>query len=79
MLLRNRSDSCTSLLQIVAIDISRESYEIGLPVIRKAGVEHKIDFVESEALPILDQLLEDVRSEKPELGFIFISFSILFP
>lgn len=48
--------------KIVAIDISRESYEIGLPIIRKAGVEHKIDFVESEALPILDQLLEDPQN-----------------
>lgn len=48
--------------KIVAIDISRESYEIGLPIIRKAGVEHKIDFVESEALPILDQLVEDPQN-----------------
>ncbi|PON42138.1 O-methyltransferase [Parasponia andersonii] len=45
--------------KIVAIDISRDDYEIGLPIIRKAGVEHKIDFTESEALPALDQLLED--------------------
>ncbi|CAN0901394.1 Probable caffeoyl-CoA O-methyltransferase At4g26220 [Linum grandiflorum] len=43
--------------KITAIDMDRESYEIGLPVIRKAGVEHKVDFVESEALPALDKLL----------------------
>ena len=49
------------MVQITAIDLSRESYEIGLPVIRKAGVEHKINFVESEALPVLEKLLESVR------------------
>lgn len=49
------------LLQITAIDTSLESYQIGLPIIRKAGVEHKIDFIESEALPALDLLLKDVR------------------
>ncbi|KAL5573054.1 hypothetical protein UlMin_022651 [Ulmus minor] len=48
--------------KIVAIDINRESYEIGLPIIRKAGVEHKIDFIESAALPILDHLLEDPQN-----------------
>jgi len=47
-------------LQITAIDIDRKAYDIGLPVIKKAGVEHKIDFIESAALPILDKLLEDV-------------------
>lgn len=48
------------LLQITAIDINRKAYDIGLPAIKKAGVEHKIDFIESAALPILDKLLEDV-------------------
>ena len=48
-------------LQIVAIDQNRETFEIGLPIIRKAAVEHKIDFIESEALPVLDKLLEEVR------------------
>ncbi|POO00621.1 O-methyltransferase [Trema orientale] len=59
---KNCYDTDTMLVQIVAIDISRESYEIGLPIIRKSGVEHKIDFNESEALPILDQLLEDSQN-----------------
>lgn len=49
-----------SFEQIVAIDVDREAYEIGLPVIQKAGVEHKINFIESEGLPALDKLLEDV-------------------
>ncbi|CAL8172029.1 unnamed protein product [Prunus armeniaca] len=50
--------------KITAIDINRKTYEIGLPVIKKARVEHKIDFIESQALPILDKLLEDVSREK---------------
>ncbi|GMN69691.1 hypothetical protein TIFTF001_038738 [Ficus carica] len=57
--------------KIIAIDISRESYEIGLPIIRKAGVEHKIDFVESEALPILDQLLENPQNAS-SFDFAFV-------
>ncbi|KAL7196321.1 hypothetical protein ACSBR1_036346 [Camellia fascicularis] len=48
---------------IVAIDINREAYEIGLPIIQKAGVEHKIDFIQSPALPVLDKLLEDKEKE----------------
>lgn len=54
------SDSDTVLLQIIAVDIDREAYEVGLPFIKKANVEHKIDFIESKALPVLDKLLEDV-------------------
>ncbi|KAA8523217.1 hypothetical protein F0562_009640 [Nyssa sinensis] len=49
--------------KITAIDVNRKSYEIGLPVIQKAGVEHKINFIESQALPILDQLLENKENE----------------
>ncbi|KAJ9551219.1 hypothetical protein OSB04_015264 [Centaurea solstitialis] len=49
--------------KIVAIDMSRESYEIGLPVIQKAGVEHKVEFIESMALPALDNLLNNSDNE----------------
>ncbi|KAL5975580.1 hypothetical protein ACLOJK_019905 [Asimina triloba] len=49
--------------KITAIDMDREAYEIGFPIIRKAGVEHKIDFIESPALPVLDGLLEDKQNE----------------
>ncbi|PWA93061.1 O-methyltransferase, family 3, S-adenosyl-L-methionine-dependent methyltransferase [Artemisia annua] len=45
--------------KIVAIDVNREYYEIDRPIIAKVGVEHKIDFIESEALSALDKLLED--------------------
>lgn len=49
--------------KITAIDIDREAYEIGLPFIRKAGVEHKIDFVESDAQLALDDLLQQEANE----------------
>ncbi|KAF5726042.1 caffeoyl-CoA O-methyltransferase [Tripterygium wilfordii] len=57
--------------KIVAIDVNRESFEIGLPVIKKAGVEHKIDFRESEALPVLDQLLEN-KGNEGSFDFAFV-------
>ncbi|KAJ4981472.1 hypothetical protein NE237_032309 [Protea cynaroides] len=58
--------SITADGKIVAIDISREGYEIGLPIIQKAGVEHKIDFIEAPGLLVLDKLLEDVQSEEED-------------
>jgi caffeoyl-CoA O-methyltransferase len=35
---------------------------MGLPFIKKAGVLHKIDYIESLALPVLDKLLQDVSN-----------------
>ncbi|XXG57178.1 hypothetical protein AAC387_Pa03g4402 [Persea americana] len=49
--------------KITAIDPDQEAYEIGLPTIKRAGVEHKIDFMDSLALPILDKMLQDPNSE----------------
>ncbi|KAD6454864.1 hypothetical protein E3N88_09570 [Mikania micrantha] len=57
--------------KIVAIDVNREFYEIGKPVIRKAQVEHKIDFIESEAIPALDKLLEDPNNEG-SFDYVFV-------
>lgn len=42
------------------MDINRENYELGLPVIKKAGVDHKIEFREGPALPVLDEMVKDV-------------------
>lgn len=47
------------------MDINRENYELGLPVIEKAGVSHKIDFREGPALPVLDLMVEDVNFSSP--------------
>lgn len=52
---------CDLYVQILAIDINREMYEVGLPVIEKARVAHKIDFREGPALTILEQLLTEVK------------------
>ncbi|KAF2285162.1 hypothetical protein GH714_038903 [Hevea brasiliensis] len=56
---------------ITAIDIDRKAYEMGLPIIKKAGVEHKINFVESPALPVLDKLLED-KDKEGSFDFAFV-------
>ncbi|GAB4852738.1 hypothetical protein Ancab_016947 [Ancistrocladus abbreviatus] len=49
--------------KVIGIDIDRKAYEMGLPFIKKSGVDHKIEFIESPALPILDKLLEDPANE----------------
>ncbi|OWM83205.1 probable caffeoyl-CoA O-methyltransferase At4g26220 [Punica granatum] len=49
--------------RVMAIDPDREAFEIGFPIMQKAGVAHKIDFIEAEALPVLDKLLEDKENE----------------
>ncbi|KAG8641218.1 hypothetical protein MANES_13G122601v8 [Manihot esculenta] len=57
--------------KILAMDINRENYELGLPVIEKAGVAHKIDFREGPALPVLDQLIQDEKCHGT-FDFIFV-------
>lgn len=55
-------------MQIVAIDVTRESYdEIGAPVVEKAGMAHKVDFRVGLALPALDQLVAEVRAPRVPL------------
>ncbi|XP_038689193.1 probable caffeoyl-CoA O-methyltransferase At4g26220 isoform X2 [Tripterygium wilfordii] len=56
--------------KIVAIDVDREAYEMGLPIIKKAGVQHKIDFIESQALPVLDHLLEHGNEGAFDFAFV---------
>ncbi|KAL3350546.1 hypothetical protein AABB24_023142, partial [Solanum stoloniferum] len=58
--------------KILAMDINKENYEeIGLPIIQKAGVAHKIDFREGPALPVLDLLVEDTNNHGT-YDFIFV-------
>ncbi|GLJ31603.1 hypothetical protein SUGI_0634430 [Cryptomeria japonica] len=54
---------CTALAlppdgKIIGIDMNRESYDLGRPIIENAEVAHKIDFREGLALPILDELVQ---------------------
>ncbi|KAD6454993.1 hypothetical protein E3N88_09699 [Mikania micrantha] len=64
--------------KIVAIDMDRESYEIGRPIFKKAGVEHKIEFIESQALPALDKILENleimemVRAHNSDIWWLWV-------
>ncbi|CAL9148679.1 unnamed protein product [Musa hybrid cultivar] len=57
--------------QILAIDPNRKNYELGLPVIEKAGVAHKIDFRESQALPVLDELMQEEKY-RGWFDFVFV-------
>ncbi|XP_038976569.1 norbelladine 4'-O-methyltransferase 2-like isoform X2 [Phoenix dactylifera] len=45
--------------QLTAIDIEKSYFEIGLPFIQRAGVENKINFIESAAIPILDKMIQE--------------------
>ncbi|XP_010251337.1 PREDICTED: flavonoid 3',5'-methyltransferase-like [Nelumbo nucifera] len=55
--------------KIIAIDPDKEAFEVGLPFIRKAGVEHKINFIQSDAMPVLNEML---KNGKQEDGFDFV-------
>ncbi|KAK6241862.1 hypothetical protein QUC31_014469 [Theobroma cacao] len=56
--------------QITAIDLDKEAYETGLPFIKKAGVEHKINFVHSDAFLVLNDLINGENEETQD--FIFV-------
>ncbi|KAK3436312.1 probable caffeoyl-CoA O-methyltransferase At4g26220 [Eucalyptus grandis] len=49
--------------KIIAIDVDREAYEMGFPIIKKAGIEHKVDFINAEALGALDDLMANLDNE----------------
>eukprot|EP00252_Welwitschia_mirabilis_P024426 TRINITY_DN723_c0_g1_i2.p1 TRINITY_DN723_c0_g1~~TRINITY_DN723_c0_g1_i2.p1 ORF type:complete len:281 (-),score=24.40 TRINITY_DN723_c0_g1_i2:382-1128(-) len=68
---------CTALSiphdgKIIAIDIDRENYDLGRPIIEKAGVAHKIDFREGDALAILDEILNKNEIAEGSLDFVFV-------
>lgn len=56
--------------KVTAIDKNREAYEVGLPFIRKAGVEHKIEFIEGAASPILNDLLDKGKEGTFDFAFV---------
>ncbi|XP_041012709.1 flavonoid 3',5'-methyltransferase-like [Juglans microcarpa x Juglans regia] len=49
--------------KIIAIDPNREAYEVGLPCIQKARVEHKINFIQSDASSVLNDLITTGKHE----------------
>ncbi|KMT07475.1 hypothetical protein BVRB_6g150930 [Beta vulgaris subsp. vulgaris] len=56
--------------KVLAVDPDREAYEVGLPAIKKAGVEHKIDFVEGTATPFLDDLINEGKEGTFDFAFV---------
>ncbi|KAL9326930.1 hypothetical protein ACSQ67_007575 [Phaseolus vulgaris] len=71
MLIKLINAKNTLEIGILALDVNREYYELGLPIIEKAGVAHKIDFKEGPALPFLDELLKD-ENKKGTFDFVFV-------
>ncbi|XP_007045532.2 PREDICTED: putative caffeoyl-CoA O-methyltransferase At1g67980 [Theobroma cacao] len=57
--------------KITAIDTSWEFFEVGLPFIKKAGMEHKINFIESDAMKVLNEMSSNDK-QKPEFDFVFV-------
>uniref|UniRef100_A0A0D9X9C6 Caffeoyl-CoA O-methyltransferase n=1 Tax=Leersia perrieri TaxID=77586 RepID=A0A0D9X9C6_9ORYZ len=49
--------------KVVAIDASREYFDLGLPVIEHAGVAHKVEFRQGDGLAELDRLLAEAGEE----------------
>ncbi|KAL0682755.1 hypothetical protein Bca4012_049603 [Brassica carinata] len=56
------------LRKITAIDIDKEAYEVGLEFMKKAGVDHKINFIYCDGMEVLDKLVND---KNQEFDFIF--------
>ncbi|MCO5551107.1 hypothetical protein L7F22_004604 [Adiantum nelumboides] len=56
--------------KIIAMDPNRETYELSVPFMKKAGVHHKIDFREGQGLTLLEELLQDEKN----LGFFDFTF-----
>ncbi|RDX74695.1 Flavonoid 3',5'-methyltransferase, partial [Mucuna pruriens] len=56
--------------KITAIDVDRDAYEIGLPFIKKARMDHKIDFILGDALSVLDNLINDEQKESFDYAFV---------
>ncbi|RXH72300.1 hypothetical protein DVH24_033838 [Malus domestica] len=57
--------------KITAIDVDKEAYEVGLPFIQKVGVEHKINFCQSDAFTVLNDLITK-GEEEGSFDFAFV-------
>nr|XP_019069557.1 probable caffeoyl-CoA O-methyltransferase At4g26220 [Solanum lycopersicum] len=57
--------------KIIAIDLDRDAYQMELQIIKKANIEHKINFIQSSALSSLDELLNE-NDNRGIFDFAFI-------
>ncbi|XP_066352414.1 tricin synthase 2-like isoform X2 [Miscanthus floridulus] len=58
--------------RVVAIDVSREYFDLGLPVLARAGVADKVDFREGPASEHLDALLDAENNLEGAFDFAFV-------
>ncbi|KAL8037928.1 hypothetical protein ABFX02_11G069600 [Erythranthe guttata] len=56
--------------KIIAIDPDREAYETGLPFIQKANMTHKIQFIQSDATKVMNDL--QAKGEEGTFDFAFV-------
>ncbi|GAB4844575.1 hypothetical protein Ancab_037973 [Ancistrocladus abbreviatus] len=57
--------------KIIAVDPDREAFEFGLPHIKKAGVDHKINYIQSDGTSALKNLLDNGK-EEGSFDFVFM-------
>ncbi|XP_057530905.1 flavonoid 3',5'-methyltransferase-like [Amaranthus tricolor] len=57
--------------KITSIDIDKEAYECGLPCIKKAGVEYKINFIQSDGITALNSIIDNGK-EGGSYDFAFV-------
>ncbi|GER44788.1 caffeoyl-CoA O-methyltransferase [Striga asiatica] len=60
--------------KIIAIDPDREAFETGLPFIKEANVAHKIQYIQSNAMRVMEQLLIKARTYLGEEGTFDFAF-----
>ncbi|XWS69238.1 hypothetical protein CRYUN_Cryun04dG0162300 [Craigia yunnanensis] len=56
--------------KVIAIDPDKEAYETGSPFIKKAGMQHKIKFIPSDAFLVLNDLIKN--GEEGTFDFVFV-------
>ncbi|KAL3655973.1 hypothetical protein CASFOL_000369 [Castilleja foliolosa] len=56
--------------KVIAIDLDKEAYEIGLPYIEKAVVAHKVQFISSDAMTVMKEFLDN--GEEGTFDFAFV-------
>lgn len=56
--------------KVIGIDMDKEAYETGLPFIQKAEVEHKIEFIHSDALSGIISLIDGKHEESFDYAFV---------